>query len=324
MENEIKRLHAERERVVLGLATGRSPAGMYKHLAKAANTGRIDATRLMSFNLDEYVGLPGENAQQRALHQESYSYYMIRDFFGLLHANMIEVNVPWGTLIEQTELVRALAASRHDWHAEGDAGGLAGKAIVIHREALRPLLRWVRREILDGYEKKIRRAGGIDVQVVGVGSKGHVAFHEAGIPFAKNRMLLVKLDDRTVSDAVTDGHFSSKKDCPLYAISMGVELVFKAPKVVLLASGPRKVAAIERSIFEEPSPALPLSYVQRYVERGGDLVYVVDKKAAAGILGRTAELKERKIALRDLSAKRAKRKVDDIHFHIDPLTGLMT
>ena len=53
---------------VLGLATGNSPTGLYKHLAKAANTGNLDSSKMISFNLDEYVGLPGENAQQRALH----------------------------------------------------------------------------------------------------------------------------------------------------------------------------------------------------------------------------------------------------------------
>ena len=69
---------------MLGLATGNSPTGLYKHLAEAFNEGRIDAGRVRSFNLDEYVGLPGENAQQRCLHRESYSYFMIQQLFGLL------------------------------------------------------------------------------------------------------------------------------------------------------------------------------------------------------------------------------------------------
>jgi glucosamine-6-phosphate deaminase len=63
---------------VLGLATGNSPTGLYKQLAKAANAGAFDSSRVQSFNLDEYIGLPGENAQQRALHRESYSFFMIQ------------------------------------------------------------------------------------------------------------------------------------------------------------------------------------------------------------------------------------------------------
>jgi len=60
----------EKKEFILGLATGNSPTGMYKHLARMANSGEFDSTRIRSFNLDEYVGLPGENPQQRMLHPE--------------------------------------------------------------------------------------------------------------------------------------------------------------------------------------------------------------------------------------------------------------
>ena len=108
VEADIKEKQAVKKEYVLGLATGNSPTGLYKHLAKAFNAGRVDSGRVRSFNLDEYVGLPGENAQQRALHCESYSYFMISELFGLLQKKFIETNVPWGTLIDQAELVKAL------------------------------------------------------------------------------------------------------------------------------------------------------------------------------------------------------------------------
>ena len=73
---DVNRKLSSRPAYVLGLATGNSPTGLYKHLAKAANAGKIDPSRMISFNLDEYIGLPGENAQQRALHRESYSFFM--------------------------------------------------------------------------------------------------------------------------------------------------------------------------------------------------------------------------------------------------------
>ena len=66
---------ADKDIFTLGLATGNSPTGLYKHLARAANEGLFDSARIQSFNLDEYVGLPGENAQQRALHPESYRFF---------------------------------------------------------------------------------------------------------------------------------------------------------------------------------------------------------------------------------------------------------
>src|SRR5512136_618448 len=93
VEADIREKLATKPEYVLGLATGNSPTGLYKHLAKAFNTKRIDAKRVRSFNLDEYVGLPGENPQQRALHCESYCYFMLSELFGLLRDKFIETNV---------------------------------------------------------------------------------------------------------------------------------------------------------------------------------------------------------------------------------------
>ena len=59
VEADIQDKQAIKDEYVLGLATGNSPTGVYKHLAKAFNAGRIDARRIRTFNLDEYVGLPG-------------------------------------------------------------------------------------------------------------------------------------------------------------------------------------------------------------------------------------------------------------------------
>src|SRR5512139_2230122 len=101
---DIRQKLESKQHYVLGLATGNSPTGLYKHIAKAANTGKFDPSRIISFNLDEYIGLPGENAQQRALHKESYSFFMIQELFGLLQKKTREVNVPWGTLIDQPTL----------------------------------------------------------------------------------------------------------------------------------------------------------------------------------------------------------------------------
>ena len=91
--------------------------------------------------------------------------------------------------------------------------------------------------------------GGIDLHIVGVGGRGHVAFHESGIPFEGNRVLLVKLDDNTVENAVGDGHFPTKEQSPWYAISMGAELVYEARTVVMLANGSRKTGPVAESVL---------------------------------------------------------------------------
>ncbi len=316
----ISQVLARQKSFVLGLATGSSPTGVYKHLAKACNGGRLDAARIRSFNLDEYVGLPGENAQARALHPESYSFFMIQELFGLLRKKFAETNVPWGCLIDQDALMRELKANPGDWHEQGAD---KGKAVVIRPDAQSAYLRWVRTEILDAYERKIQRAGGIDLHVIGVGGRGHVAFHEAGIPFDGNRMLLVKLDDNTVENAVADGHFARKADSPRYAISMGAELVYLARCVVLLAAGARKAEPVATSLAEDPSPAVPISHGQLHAKRGGDMLYVIDRAAAAGVLARRAEIEKRGITIEDRSAQAAATRVGDLKFARDPESGLL-
>ena len=289
---------ARRGSFVLGLATGSSPTGVYEHLAKAANGGSLDPSRVVTFNLDEYVGLPGEDPAARARHPQSYSLFMTRALFGLLRTKFAETSMPGGCLIDQGLLSRELEANPGDWQEQGAD---RGKAIVIRPEAKSGFLRWVRREVLDGYEQKIRRRGGIDLQIIGVGGRGHVAFHESGIPFEGNRMLLVQLDDNTVENAIADGHFARRGDSPRYAVSMGAELVYEARCVVLLASGPRKAEPVAASLAEDPSPAVPISYGQPYAQRGGELLYVVDREAASGALARRAEIERRGIAIKDLS-----------------------
>jgi glucosamine-6-phosphate deaminase len=296
VREEIRRTIARRPQAVLGLATGNSPTGLYKHLARAANAGELDTGRIRSFNLDEYVGLPGDTPQQRALHPESYGFFMIQEFFGLLRRKFIQSRVPEGSMIDQKQLVRELKAHPKDWREEGSD---AGRSIVIKARPASRYLAWVKKEILDGYARSIRKAGGIDVQIIGVGGRGHVAFHESGIPFKGSSVLLVKLDSNTVANAVSDGHFYSVKDSPRYAVSMGAELVYRAGTVVLLANGERKVESVTRSLLGDPTPEVPISYGQIYAARGGNLVYVLDAIAGRELLARRGDLGKKGVEVAD-------------------------
>ncbi len=318
VEADIKEKQAVKKEYVLGLATGNSPTGLYKHLAKAFNAGRVDSGRVRSFNLDEYVGLPGENAQQRALHCESYSYFMISELFGLLQKKFIETNVPWGTLIDQAELVKALETNKDQYEMQGTD---KGKAVVIKTSAT-GVLKMIKQEILDGYQKKIESFGGIDLHVIGVGGRGHVAFHESGIPFEGNKVLLVKLDDNTVENAVRDGHFTSKEVSPWYAISMGAELVYKARTVLLVANGKRKTGPVAESILGAVTCEVPISYGQKYAAEGGTMIYVLDEAAAVDVLAKQSEIKAKGYELIDLRGKPYE-KVEKIAFMRNPDTNLM-
>lgn len=293
----LKKLKSKKE-VVLGLATGNSPTGAYKHLAEAANRGEFDCGRIRSFNLDEYVGLPGENPQQRVMHHESYCYFMIQQFFSLLKKKFIQTSVPFGSLIDQKMLISELKRHPDDWEYKGTD---AGKSISIRQKAGSEYLAWIKKEILDGYAGKIKKAGGIDIQIIGVGGRGHVAFHESGIPFKGSSVMLVKLDNNTIKNSVTDGHFSSVKESPNYAISMGAELVYKAGTVVLFANGERKIESVTRSLLNDVTPDVPISYGQRYAEEDGNLIYIVDKVAGRGLLENKPMLKKKKIKIEDLT-----------------------
>ena len=296
VKKRLVELAKKQKEIVLGLATGNSPTGLYKHLAQAANDGEFNSGRIRSFNLDEYVGLPGENIQQRAMHPESYCYFMIQEFFGLLKKKFLETNVPFGSLIDQKALISELKKHPGDWTYKGTD---AGKSIAIKQKAQSKYLAWIKKDILDGYTRKIKKAGGIDIQIIGVGGRGHVAFHESGIPFRGSSVMLVKLDENTIKNSVTDGHFPSVKECPNYAISMGAELVYQARNVVLLANGDRKIESVTRSLLGKVTPEVPISYGQKYAANGGNLIYVLDRTAARGLLAKRAELKARKIVLED-------------------------
>jgi glucosamine-6-phosphate deaminase len=292
VKKDIIRVLRNKRDYVLGLATGSSPTGVYKYLAAAANGGEFDSSRIRSFNLDEYVGLPGESAQQRLMHPESYCYFMIQEFFGLLRRKPIETSLPEGSLIDQKRLLKELRTHPEDWR---ELGKDAGCQIRIKATPESRYLGWIRSSVLGAYGNKIRKAGGIDLQIIGVGGRGHVGFHESGIPFKGSGVMLVRLDDNTVADAVTDGHFLSEKESPRYAVTMGAELIYQAKTVLLLASGERKVKPVAESLLGDPTPDVPISYGHIYSQKGGNLIYVLDESAARELLAGQKILKQKGI-----------------------------
>ncbi len=292
VKEKIIQILKQQKECVLGLATGNSPTGLYKNLAKMANAGEFDCKLIRSFNLDEYIGLPGENCQQRTIHPESYSYFMIQEFFSLLENKFIETSVPYGCLVDQEKFINELEINKEDWT---ELGKDAGKSIVIKDNPSSKYLAWIRKTVQEDYARKIENVGGIDVQIIGVGGRGHVAFHESGIPFEGSNVLLVKLDDNTVSNAVIDGHFPSENESPRYAVSMGAELVYKAKTVILLANGERKVEVVTESLLGDPTPDVPISFGQIYSQNGGNLIYILDKIAGREFLANKETLEQKGI-----------------------------
>ena len=96
---------------------------------------------------------------------------------------------------------------------------------------------------------------------------------------------------------MNDGHFAKKEDSPWYAISMGAELVYKAKTIVLLANGARKTGPVAESLLNDPTPDVPISYGQIYSEKGGNLIYVIDKLAGKELLNNKDGLKQKGIEI---------------------------
>lgn len=111
------------------------------------------------------------------------------------------------------------------------------------------------------YDKEIENAGGIDLQILGIGSNGHIAFNEPGTPF-DSLTHVVDLKESTIKD--NSRFFASIDDVPRKAISMGLASILRAKKIILIAKGSNKAEAIRRLFKEEATIDLPASSLQKH------------------------------------------------------------
>lgn len=113
------------------------------------------------------------------------------------------------------------------------------------------------------YDKMIQDAGGIDLQLLGIGRTGHIGFNEPGSPVnAPTR--LVTLDHITLTDAASD--FFGEDNVPRMAITMGTGTILKARKIYLLAWGEGKAGIIRKAIEEPYNELLPASCLQQHAD----------------------------------------------------------
>src|SRR5688572_21312856 len=124
------------------------------------------------------------------------------------------------------------------------------------------------------YEQWIKEAGGLDLQILGIGRTGHVGFNEPGSP-RDSRTRLITLDKVTRMDAASD--FFGEWNVPRKAITMGIESILSARKVVLMAWGEGKAPVIRRAVEGEVTNQVAASYLQQH----GNARIVLDNAAAA-------------------------------------------
>jgi glucosamine-6-phosphate deaminase len=214
--------------LVLGLATGSTPLGLYKELIRMYKEEGLDFSRVTTFNLDEYVGLP-------PTHEQSYRYFMWHNLFKYINIPERYIHVPDGMA--------------HDIDAHCD---------------------W--------YEEEIKKAGGIDVQILGIGANGHIAFNEPGSSLG-SRTRVKTLTEKTRIDNTR--FFKSMKEVPKYALTMGVGTIMDAKELVLLANGSGKADAIRASVEGPLTGQCPASVIQLHRKT----YVIVDKEAAAKLSG---------------------------------------
>lgn len=124
------------------------------------------------------------------------------------------------------------------------------------------------------YEQKIKKAGGIDIQLLGIGSNGHIAFNEPADCFQRWSHV-VTLKESTVKD--NSRFFKSIEEVPTQALTMGIGSIMQAKKILIIAIGENKAKAIKQLIDGNVTPMCPASVLQFHT----DVTLMLDKAAAS-------------------------------------------
>ena len=186
--------------VVLGLATGSTPIGIYEKLSKMKNTNFGDT---ITFNLDEYVGIDKN-------HDQSYQYFMNKHLFSNLNFR------------------------KHYFPTE---------------------------ENWNEYDLMIKNSGGIDIQILGIGTNGHIAFNEPGSNrYSSTR--IVDLTENTIKD--NSRFFDNIEDVPTKAYTMGLSSIMGAEKIYLVAVGKHKKEILEEAVHGNITEDIPASFLQEH------------------------------------------------------------
>lgn len=124
------------------------------------------------------------------------------------------------------------------------------------------------------YEKRIKDAGGIDIQLLGIGSNGHIAFNEPADAFQRWTHV-VELKESTIKD--NSRFFESIEEVPTKAATMGIGSIMQAKRILIIAIGENKAKAIKQVIDGQVTPQCPASILQFHK----DVTLMLDTGAAS-------------------------------------------
>jgi glucosamine-6-phosphate deaminase len=126
------------------------------------------------------------------------------------------------------------------------------------------------------YEQKIADAGGIDLQLLGLGRNGHIGFNEP-TGSLRSRTWIKILSEQTLKD--NSAVFGSIEKMPKHALTMGIGTILDAKRILLLAFGPAKVRAVEHMIEGPLAAICPGSALQQHPRA----TVILDENSAAGL-----------------------------------------
>ena len=211
---------------VVGLATGSSVLLTYKALIKMHKEGGLSFKNLVTFNLDEYVGLPLNHAQ-------SYRNYMKKELFDHIDINQNNAFIP------------------ECFDENFDSAS-------------------------SNYEANIAKHGGIGLQLLGVGSNGHIGFNEPTSSL-QSRTRVKTLTKNTLSKNAR--FFEANERQPSLAITMGIGTIMEAKNILLIGLGKHKSKAVAEVIEGPLSAFCPGSALQNHE----NVTVILDKHAAADL-----------------------------------------
>jgi glucosamine-6-phosphate deaminase len=216
----------KKDNPILGLATGSSPLGMYKELINAYNNKEVDFKNVVTFNLDEYVGIDQN-------HEQSYFKFMRENLFNNININLENTHIPSG--MKKIE------------------------------------------EACDEYNELLSK-NVIDIQILGIGSNGHIAFNEPGTPFTSVTHC-IDLQEKTIRDNARffDGDINL---VPKKSITMGLSNIVSAKQIILIATGENKAEAIKKLLVGDVNEDMPASILQNH----DNVVVLVDRAAMKEII----------------------------------------
>jgi glucosamine-6-phosphate deaminase len=213
--------------VVLGLATGSTPLPLYQELIRLHRTDGLSFANVISFNLDEYLGLERD-------HPASYRTFMHRHLFD-------HIDIPADNIHLLNGTISAAASTRH----------------------------------CAAYEQHIRQAGGLDFQLLGIGSNGHIGFNEPGSSKA-SRTRRIRLAEITRRDAAPS--FDGLEQVPTHALTMGCGTILEARRIVLLAWGGKKSSIVRKALTGPITEQVGASLLQEHP----NAAFYLDRASAAG------------------------------------------